>query len=103
MTEFAPGALVDVALDLLPIIFVVPDFFAVGTDRHHLLQLPNLSGVTENSRRNAQSRPKLFKLQRLREKIVDPRVRRLPPVFVITGIRSQEDKISVFGTGQRSD
>ena len=61
MTELAPGSFIDVGLNLLPVILVVADFFAVRTNRQEGLELLDLSRETQYPLGHSQAHPQMHR------------------------------------------
>lgn len=49
MTEATAGALSDVGLNFLPIVFVIPDVLAVGADGNERFECLDSLGAVENT------------------------------------------------------
>ena len=97
MADLGPRPLVDVALDLLPVVLVVPDFFAVRAHRHHLLEAMDLRRVPEDPLRDPQAHPEGRQVDRLRQEVVDPRLRGRAAVVSESALPGQEDEVDIFG------
>ena len=103
VTEIRARALVDGTLDLLPVVFVVAGLLAVRTDREKGLEVLGLGGEAEGALGHAEPHPPFIQVERLRQKFVHARIRRLALVVMVRRTARQRHDINRVRAGSRPD